>query len=272
MPKGHESLGSYLCFLEQEEDCLQVNGLSNGEPSAMSNGTNIANRFCKLESEMGSYTMHPYGAMCEHLMANRGKGELMLSVLDFHANHSALQEKESPVMISETGGLIPFALLGKYNPDLYSLKMSKDCSVQWIKPKQTLFFTSELFSKTWPKAGIMQDGMCYQHPSAEHRINENEYGLWPTPTVNGNYNRKGLSKTSGDGLATAVKKFATPNARNWKGPTGPNWNHETLPDQLGGQLNPNWVDWLMGWPIGWSASKHLEMGKFLLWLQQHGIC
>jgi len=28
--------------------------------------------------------------------------------------------------------------------------------------------------------------------------------LWPTPTLNGNYNRKGLSPTSGDGLATAV--------------------------------------------------------------------
>ncbi len=29
---------------------------------------------------------------------------------------------------------------------------------------------------------------------------------WPTPTVCGNYNRKGASKTSRDGLATAVKK------------------------------------------------------------------
>jgi hypothetical protein len=30
--------------------------------------------------------------------------------------------------------------------------------------------------------------------------------LWPTATVNGNYNRAGLSPTSGDGLATAVAK------------------------------------------------------------------
>ena len=48
--------------------------------------------------------------------------------------------------------------------------------------------------------------------------------LLPTPTIAGNYNRKGASPTSGDGLATAV----------------------------GGQLNPTWVEWLMGWPLGWS--------------------
>ena len=35
--------------------------------------------------------------------------------------------------------------------------------------------------------------------------------LCPTPTVNGNNNRAGLSAKSGDGLATAVKMWATPN-------------------------------------------------------------
>ena len=29
--------------------------------------------------------------------------------------------------------------------------------------------------------------------------------MWPTPTLNGNHNRKGLSERSGDGLATAVE-------------------------------------------------------------------
>lgn len=39
-------------------------------------------------------------------------------------------------------------------------------------------------------------------------------GLWPTSTVDGNYNRKGLSPTSGDGLATVVKMWPTPQARD----------------------------------------------------------
>lgn len=35
----------------------------------------------------------------------------------------------------------------------------------------------------------------------------------------------------------------------------------------GGQLNPTWVEWLMGWPIGWTDLNPLEMGKFRSWLQ-----
>jgi hypothetical protein len=42
--------------------------------------------------------------------------------------------------------------------------------------------------------------------------------------------------------------------------------------RVGGQLNPNWVEWLMGWPIGWTASEPLETGRFLQWLRSHGKC
>jgi hypothetical protein len=49
--------------------------------------------------------------------------------------------------------------------------------------------------------------------------------MWATPTVKGDYNRAGLSSQSGDGLAT----------------------------QVGGALNPTWVEWLMGFPAEWTA-------------------
>jgi hypothetical protein len=90
--------------------------------------------------------------------------------------------------------------------------------------------------------------------------------MWPTPTVFGNYNRKGLSKTSGDGLATAVKMWPTPTASDWKGPnlsggesaschglsTSVAMLNNPQVNAVGGSLNPNWVEWLMGWPIGWT--------------------
>ena len=122
----------------------------------------------------------------------------------------------------------------------------------------------------------------------------------PTPTVHGNYNRKGASATSGDGLATFVKLWPTPRAGNHgsrpngKGgkvleeevkiaegqrargekllptPTCNDAKNSTLPpsqrdrdgmagflmrdgEQSGAQLNPDWVEWLMGWVIGWSS-------------------
>jgi len=47
-------------------------------------------------------------------------------------------------------------------------------------------------------------------------------GQWPTPTICGNYNRKGASKTSGDGLHTAVMQW----------PAGPGEQHEWEPPRI----------------------------------------
>ena len=32
-----------------------------------------------------------------------------------------------------------------------------------------------------------------------------------------------------------------------------------------------WIEWLMGWPLGWADLKPLAMDKYQSWLQQHGI-
>lgn len=62
--------------------------------------------------------------------------------------------------------------------------------------------------------------------------------LYPTPTASGNSNSKGSSPKSSDGLATSVKRSA--------GSSG----DETPPTA---PLNPEWVEWLMGFPSGWTA-------------------
>jgi len=124
--------------------------------------------------------------------------------------------------------------------------------------------------------------------------------LWSTPTVNGNHNRKGMSKNSGDGLATAVRMWPTPCAmepekdlgkflkkrstprsergggvnpnlatavklwptpasRDYRSPNKKSYSErgggkkgEQLPNAVGGSLNPNWVEALMGYPPGWT--------------------
>ena len=100
--------------------------------------------------------------------------------------------------------------------------------------------------------------------------------VWPTPTVCGNYNRKGASASSGDGLATAVLKCATPTARDWRSGKASQATHDKnsrpLSEQIGGSLNPTWVEWLMGWPLGWTDLKPLATGRCPSALQQHGDC
>ncbi len=36
-----------------------------------------------------------------------------------------------------------------------------------------------------------------------------------------------------------------------------------------GRLNPRWVEWLMGWPIGWTALEPLGTDRFREWQRQH---
>lgn len=92
--------------------------------------------------------------------------------------------------------------------------------------------------------------------------------MWPTPTNNGNHNRKGLSKTSGDGLATAVAMIGTSTTNDAKNSTLPKSQRlrESLVGDLRragevGQLNPDWVEALMGFPPGWTADAGGRTGK-----------
>ena len=110
---------------------------------------------------------------------------------------------------------------------------------------------------------------------------------WPTPTAT--LATKGGRVTprksrEGGTLIEAVS------ARTWPTPQASDsnkWSNQTLEDRKakgqqirlstavspqgcqGGQLNPEWVEWLMGWPIGWTELKPLEMDKFREWQQQH---
>jgi hypothetical protein len=83
--------------------------------------------------------------------------------------------------------------------------------------------------------------------------------IFPTPTIHGNYNRKGASEGSGDGLETFVKLYPTPTCNDAKNNNPPSQRTENgrHSDQLnvaaGGALNPSWVEWLMGFPIGWTT-------------------
>ena len=101
--------------------------------------------------------------------------------------------------------------------------------------------------------------------------------MWPTPKASPSgpdFARMNRDGSGGDDLATAVARtmFPTPNARDWRSGKGRQENGHTpqLAEVIGGQLNPDWVEWLMGWPIGWTGLEPLAMDRFRQWLEQHG--
>ena len=85
--------------------------------------------------------------------------------------------------------------------------------------------------------------------------------LWPTPTARdckGANSLKHLTQPKAPGnnhhvrqLANAVKLFTTPCAADAQGTHGGD-NHRSLRTDVAGQLNPTWVEWIMGFPPGWT--------------------
>jgi hypothetical protein len=68
--------------------------------------------------------------------------------------------------------------------------------------------------------------------------------MWPTATVKGDHNRAGLSPTSGDGLAVAAKRWATPTAADSEGTTS--HNHACLRREVRTWATPSARDWRDG--------------------------
>jgi hypothetical protein len=110
---------------------------------------------------------------------------------------------------------------------------------------------------------------------------------WPTPLASDWKPRGPNSKQQG--LSEKVKNWPTPTTRDYKGANGfvrtqeklaegkqahmgqlPNVVQQELGQTIGGTLNPTWVEWLMGWPLGWTDLKPLVMDKSHCVPQQPG--
>ena len=101
---------------------------------------------------------------------------------------------------------------------------------------------------------------------------------WPTPH---GFSPDGRSNgPSGNELGRAVnRRFRTPMASD-----GKTSQRETLADRMakrqqirlshqvavGGSLNPMWVEWLMGWPLGWTGFEPLATDRSRSARQPHG--
>lgn len=108
---------------------------------------------------------------------------------------------------------------------------------------------------------------------------------WPTPTASlGTKGGRVTPRKSREGgtlieAVSARKNWPTPTVNDAKNSTRPpsQVSHDNIPGALlragqpsGGQLNPTWVEWLMGWPLGWTDLRPLATDKYRSWPQQHG--
>lgn len=90
--------------------------------------------------------------------------------------------------------------------------------------------------------------------------------MWPTPTagqcgMTARTSNRPIEKSTKLGTQVYVRSglapmVATPLARDYRTGQRKRFGNplrsKNLNDQIGGQLNPMWVEWLMGFPIGWT--------------------
>jgi hypothetical protein len=294
-------------FSQALVEAFSVATCSAGEPCAQLNLMATAQPFLRNDKPMEFSRFSQFGLTCAPLTDDRGEALLTWYRAGFPARTSAPQDQGTALteLAADCGASLRGSF-AKYDHDERT----------WKTHQSSLLGDYTEFSETWPNWGWMRDGVCWELPMSERPILETESGLlptpatvdtgslfnqsasegaalrptlgamarfnlWPTPTVCGNYNRKGASKTSGDGLATAVQMHPTPCARDHRGVHRSERSQERrqeskrgvpLNEHVGGLLNPTWVEWLMGWPIGWTALQPLGMDRFREWQQQHGGC
>lgn len=273
---------------------------SAGEPSAQLSSTPMPQAFLWRDKTTDAWRRFRSGMTCEPSTADHGKALLTSFLVAFHVRTSArrARAKASKARALASGEKWRGSL-ARYDRD----------SSSWRTLQCSLLAGSELFSATWPRWGSMRSGECSERPILVRRTFETVSGFlptptatdfgsnrggqagrtgpiryslmtmarknkwptpkardwkrnsgnrnspdlptavkWATPTVHGNYNRKGASKNSGDGLATQV----------------------AATEPAGGPLNPTWVEWLMGWPLGWTDCAQSATGRFLEWQRLHG--
>ena len=122
----------------------------------------------------------------------------------------------------------------------------------------------EEYSGTFPKAGMSRSGVLYRLPTWGRRTSESASSSWPTPnTLDGNKARPPrLKKDQPRNPNTPGSYWGDLKDRvMWPTPVGDDTGHRSqqysqggtaLSMTVGGQLNPTWVEWLMGFPLGWT--------------------
>ena len=169
----------------------------------------------------------------------------------------------------------------------------------WRTSQTSLALGLERSLETLPASATMQSGACWARRTLEAHTSVNAGGVWPTPTVCGNGNRKGAGPKSGDGLGTMAAMFVTgawgtpraSDSREGADGTAPingylgrqtvAWARATPGDLLTragmtlenvGPLSPLFAEWVLGWPIGHTELRPLETGLTLWWRQQLMDC
>ena len=130
-------------------------------------------------------------------------------------------------------------------------------SFAWYDQNSSLWRTWQLcltggwmkYLDHWPKAGIMQNGHALELPMLEHTTNASGCSLWPTPMAS-------WGKGGGNSFRNLEK------LKNYISRHQISAQHilqeRCIPMGEFGPMHPEFAEWLMGYPTGWTDLEHSE--------------
>ena len=283
---------------------------SAGEPCVPSNGTPTHGTFWSPDKTTDASKASRSGMTYKPSTASRGAKLLTWCLEDSHAKKSQPREKvpESKASAAVCGSTWressarfdrassswkTHRCLWEEDLEWSSLTlprwgMTRD-GVLWERITPPLL-TNEIESGSWlptPLSTLGSNGGPNARDSSGRPGLQMAAMTWPTPAarVGKGSNSREHCETNGTGrkhmdqLANAIAypylRFATPQARDFRTGSTDRWDNpersRNLNDQIGGQLNPTWVEWLMGWPLGWTDCAVSATDKFREWCRSHGI-
>ena len=222
---------------------------SDGEPFAQWNVMPTPQGFWRNDKMMEALSLSRFGQTLRLLTESHGEGVLTLFLEGFPAKTLATAgtKKASPGLDPAFGQKCCESF-SRYDPDTFSWRTSQRCLIEgW-----------ERFLGGWPKQGLMLNGECLELPTLAATSRDTAYGLWPT-----------LKASDGDQYSKNLDYFkrrakVAPDLPVIVGLTTP-------PTGSGhyGRINPEFAEWLMGWPAGWTELEPQATGKTQEWQQQH---
>ena len=195
---------------------------------------------------------------------NFGQAELPLT---FCAEDSLAKTLAPPERRSASKASASKARDHGYGENMPVLLARYDLNTQsWRTSQLCLEGDLAMYLETFPRSGMTQNGTAYRLPPLVRLTKETASGLWPTPTSADCRGTTGGNMRSS--LRTEVKMFPTPTTMDAKDrgclkhgciqkrlAEGKQLGLSQVASPISGTLNPTWVEWLMGYPIGWTELK-----------------
>ena len=125
---------------------------------------------------------------------------------------------------------------GEFTPTLLKSFGHRGSSSKTAQP--CLIADLHPFCKISAKSGTMRNGIAYQHPASARPTNAKGYSLWPTPTT-------GAPLCGGTGAFKKMKKLMQMGVIS-------ETEMKSLTSGGGGKSNPALMEWLLGYPVGYT--------------------